>query len=226
MNAASVIGQLEVLGNPLAVAEAARVGITSSMLLGVSMPDVRKLAKNVGKDHALAADLWQTGVFEARVVAGLIDDAKQVTTEQMETWATDFDNWALVDQTCGNLFDRTPFAYAKAMTWTGRPEEYIKRAGFSLMAYLATHDKKANNAQFAPFFPLMQREATDERNYVKKAINWALRGIGKRNLVLNQLAIQTALDIQQLDSKSARWIAADALRELRSEAIQVRLLLK
>lgn len=226
MNAASVIGQLEALGNPLAIAEAARVGITSSSLLGVTMPDVRKVAKDVGKDHALAADLWQSGVFEARVVAGLIDDAKLVTATQMEAWAVDFDNWALVDQTCGNLFDRTPFAYTKASAWTGRSEEYIKRAGFSLIAYLANHDKKASNAQFAPFFPLMQREASDERNYVKKAINWALRGIGKRNLVLNQLAIQTALDIQQIDSKSARWIAADALRELHSDAIQARLLLK
>jgi 3-methyladenine DNA glycosylase AlkD len=226
MNASLVISELQLLGNPLVVAEAGRVGITAQNQLGVPMPAVRNLAKPIGKDHALAAELWASGVFEARVVATLIDDPKQVTVAQMEAWAQDFDNWALVDQTCGNLFDRTPYAYDKAIKWTERSEEFIKRAGFTLMAYLAVHDKKASNMQFTPFFPLMLREATDERNFVKKAINWALRGIGKRNMVLNQLAIQTALDIQMLDSKPARWIAADALRELRSEAVQSRLLNK
>jgi len=226
MDTAAILGQLELLGNPLVLAEAGRVGITSNSILGVTMPDVRKLAKPIGKNHALAAELWQTGIFEARVVATLIDDPKQVTAAQMDTWARDFDNWALVDQTCGNLFDRTPFAYAKAVEWSARTEEFVKRAGFSLMAYLAVHDKKADNMQFVPFFAVLQREAVDERNYVKKAVNWALRGIGKRNMVLNQLAIQSARAIQQLNSPAARWIAADALRELDSEPVQSRLLRK
>ncbi|MBX3082613.1 MAG: DNA alkylation repair protein [Anaerolineae bacterium] len=226
MDTAAVLGQLESLGDPLVLAEAGRVGIVSKNILGVTMPDVRKLAKPIGKNHALAAELWQTGIFEARVVATLIDDPKQVTAAQMDAWARDFDNWALVDQTCGNLFDRTPFAYAKAVEWSARSEEFVKRAGFSLMAYLAVHDKKADNIQFVPFFAVLQREAVDERNYVKKAVNWALRGIGKRNMVLNQLAIQTAQDIQRMERPSARWIAADALRELRGEAVQARLLRK
>lgn len=226
MDTAAVLGQLKSLGDPRVLAEAGRVGITSTSILGITMPDVRKLAKPIGKNHALAAELWQTGIFEARVVATLIDDPKQVTAAQMDAWARDFDNWALVDQTCGNLFDRTPFAYAKAIEWSARSEEFVKRAGFSLMAYLAVHDKKADNMQFVPFFAVLQREAVDERNYVKKAVNWALRGIGKRNMVLNQLAIQTAQDIQRIECPSARWIAADALRELRGEAVQARLLRK
>ena len=141
----------------------------------------------------------------------------------METWVKDFDSWDVCDQVCSNLFDKTPFAYRKAIEWSKREEEFVKRAGFVLMATLSVHDKKADNKKFEQFFPIIKRESNDNRNFVKKAVNWALRQIGKRNLSLNKKAIKTAKEIQKMDSKSARWIASDALRELTSEKIQKRL---
>jgi len=150
-------------------------------------------------------------------LAGLIDDPAQVTEEQMERWARDFDSWDVVDGTCNNLFRLTPFAHKKAVEWTRRDEEYVKRAGFVLMACLAVHDKAAPESTFLRFLPLIRKGATDERNFVKKAVNWALRQIGKRNLKLRGAAIKTGKQIQRLDSRAARWIAADALRELTNE---------
>lgn len=201
----------------------ARFGITAENVLGISTPVLQRMAREIGRDHALALELWKSGVFEARCVAALIDDPRLVTEEQMEWWARDFDNWAVCDNCCGRLFDKTPWAYRQASKWSRREEEYVKRAAFSLMAALAVHDKQAGDAKFLKFLPPIQRESSDERNFVKKAVNWALRQIGKRNAVLNKAAIKTAQEIRKIDSPSARWIAADALRELRSDAVQNRL---
>src|SRR6185503_13936311 len=184
-------------------------------------PEIKRIAKEVKKQtrdsHELAAKLWETGVFEARAIACLIDDPGEVTAEQMDSWAADFDNWATCDAACCYLFCRSEFAYAKAFEWSGLTEEFVKRAAFSLMAYLAIHDKKAPDEKIAQFLPVIESKADDERNFVKKAVNWALRQIGKRNLALNKLAIETGEKIKARNTRAARWIAADALRELTSE---------
>jgi len=201
----------------------ARFGIVTKKAYGVPAPALRRLAREIGKDHALAQRLWSSGIHDARVLAALIDDPAEVTEEQMESWAADFDNWGVCDACCGNLFDKTSLAYRKAVEWSRRDEEFVKRAGFALMACLVVHDKKADDRQFERFLPIIEREATDDRNFVKKAVNWALRQIGKRNLRLNRKAIERAERIRALDSRAARWIAADALRELRGDAVQKRL---
>ncbi len=201
----------------------ARFGIEVKYALGVSVPNLRKTAKEIGKDHKLAQELWGTKIHEARILAGMIDDPKLVTEKQMESWVSEFNSWDLCDQCCMNLFDRTPLAYKKASEWSKRKEEFVKRAGFALMAVLAFHDKKAKDEVFIKFLPIIKKESTDQRNFVKKAVNWALRQIGKRNLNLNKEAIKTAKEIQRIDSKAAKWIAADTLRELQSEAVQKRL---
>jgi 3-methyladenine DNA glycosylase AlkD len=226
-SAGAILKRLRSLANPRNVEGMARFGIsTCKEALGIPTPVLQKIAREIGRDHALALELWKSEVFEARCVAALIDDPKVVTEEQMERWARDFDNWALCDNCCGRLFDKTHLAYRQASKWSRRQEEYVKRAAFSLMAALAVHDKQAADAKFLKFLPRIRRESTDERNFVKKAVNWALRQIGKRNLALNKAAIKTAQEIRKIGSPSARWIAADALRELRSEAVQKRLLQK
>ncbi len=217
------VERLHALGNPKAVKGAARFGICVPDILGVSAPDLRRLAKELGKDHSLAGQLWQTGIHDARILAALIDDPSKVTPSQMEHWASDFNSWAVCDAACCCLFDKTPYAWDKAVEWTGREPEYVKRAGFVLMAALAVHDKKAPDERFEVFFPLIVAQAGDERNFVKKAVNWALRQIGKRNARLNELALRTAQDIRRIDSRAARWIAADALRELRGPKVQAQL---
>ena len=214
MNKAQVIQELARHGSKANVEGMARFGIRTKKAFGVPTPIVRALGRKIGKDHKLAAQLWRTGILEARLVASLIDPPAEVTPEQMEAWVADFDNWAVCDSVCGNLFDKTPWAYAKARAWSRRPEEFVKRAGFAMMAWLAVHDKKADDAKFVAFFGAIRREASDERNYVRKAVNWALRQIGKRCPSLRVRVIELAKGIQQIDSKSARWIAADALREL------------
>jgi 3-methyladenine DNA glycosylase AlkD len=219
----SILKRLQSLGNPKAVEGMARYGITARKVFGVSAPELRKMAKEFGKNHDLAQELWSVDVLETRGLAFLIDDPSEVTEKQMEQWVRDFDNWAVCDGCCANLFDKTVFAWKKAVEWSQRKREFEKRAAFTLMAALAVHDKKAADKQFVSFLPIIKRQAKDERNFVKKAVNWALRQIGKRNLALNKKAIQTAKEIQRLDSKSARWIAADALRELTSTAVQRRL---
>jgi 3-methyladenine DNA glycosylase AlkD len=181
------------------------------------------MAKRIGRDHALARELWASGIHEARVLAGLVDDPAAVTAAQLERWAKDFDSWDVCDGVCSNLFDRTPYAWDKAVAWSARSREFVKRAGFVLMAALAVHDKTAPDERFKNFLPLIEREAVDERNFVKKAVNWALRQIGKRNRALNRDAIAAAKRIRKVDSRSARWIAADALRELESDAVRQRL---
>jgi 3-methyladenine DNA glycosylase AlkD len=223
MNVEEILAILRSQANPDNVAGMARFGINPSNTLGISIPVLRGLARQIGHDHGLAQELWASGVHEARILAALVDNPRQVDEAQMEAWVLDFDSWDVCDQVCSNLFDRTPFAWEKAHAWSVRPEEFVRRAGFVLMAALATHDKKASDAQFVALFPLMQAAASDERNFVRKAVNWALRGVGKRNRSLNTLAIKAAQDIQALNNKTARWIAGDALRELTSEKVQAKL---
>ncbi|MCL4535433.1 MAG: DNA alkylation repair protein [Bacteroidetes bacterium] len=219
----AILAQLKSLSDPLAVEGMARFGINPSGTYGVSIPNLRKIARQTGRDHVLAGRLWSSGVHEARILASFVDDPALVTEEQMERWASDFDSWDVCDQCCSNLFDKTGLAWRKAMEWSARHEEFVKRAGFVLMAALAVHDKKADDQVFLDFLPRIAAEAGDARNFVKKAVNWALRQIGKRNLRLNEAAVQAARDIQGIDARSARWIAADALRELTSPAVRDRL---
>ena len=223
MTAEEILKYLRSLANPDNVGGMARFGINPDNTLGVSIPNLRALARQVGHDHALAQELWGSGVHEAHILAALIDRPNQVSEAQMEAWVLDFDSWDVCDQVCSNLFDRTPFAWDKAHAWSTRPEEFVRRAGFVLMAALATHDKKASDEQFTALFPRMVAAANDERNFVRKAVNWALRGVGKRNRNLNRLAIEAAQEIQAVGGKTARWIAADALRELMSEKIRAKL---
>ena len=218
-----VVESLRSLSNPDAVSSMARFGIKADKAFGVSVPALRKLARSIGKDHLLAQELWDSGLHEARELATMIADSKQVTEEFMERWVKDIDSWDVCDHCCGNLWNKTPFAYRKAREWSRQPEEFVKRASFSLMAALAVHDKAAADDAFIKFLPIIMRESIDERNFVKKAVNWALRQIGKRNRNLNRQAIETAREIQQLDSKSAKWIAADALRELTNAKVQSRI---
>jgi 3-methyladenine DNA glycosylase AlkD len=223
MDVDEIIKNLESLGDPEAVQGMARFGISAETVYGVSMPRLRSLSKAIGTDHDRALALWRIPSRETRILAALTADRNRVTEELMEEWVRDFDSWEICDQTLLNLFDRTPFARAKAVDWSFRDEEFVKRAGFVLMARLATVDKKAEDAVFLEFFPHIRRGAEDGRNYVKKAVNWALRQIGKRNLNLNRKAVAEAEAILRMDSASARWAASDALRELRSDAVQERL---
>jgi len=217
----AILKRLESLGNPKNVEGMANFGIVTRKSYGIPTPVLKQFAREVKKSadnrHALAQELWQTGIYDARAVAFWIDDPKQVTKKQMDAWAADFDNWATVDGTCCYLFCRTPFAYEKAHEWSGKKPEFVKRAAFAMMAYLAVHDKKADDKSFLEFLPVIERLAVDDRNLVKKAVNWALRQIGKRNLFLNAQAVETAKRIKAQNSKSARWIASDALRELQNE---------
>lgn len=218
-----IIQKIKSLANPKNVEGMARFGINPTNTYGVSVPVLRKMAREVGRDHELALALWKSGIHEARLLACFIDRPDMVTEEQMESWVKDFDSWDVCDQCCSNLFDRTPAAYQKAVAWCEREDEFARRAGFVLMACLAVHDKKADDRAFIEFLPLLKKYATDERNFVKKAVNWALRQIGKRNLNLNEMAVKTAGEIKQIDSRSARWIAGDAIRELTGEKVQRKL---
>lgn len=224
MKAEAVLEQLRSLGSADVLTRLDGFAIRPERAYGVSIPVLRKIARDIGRDHALAQELWSSGVHEARHIATLIEDPVQVTEEQMERWAKDFDSWSIVDGCCGNLFDKTPFAYAKVVEWSCRPEEYVKRAAFVLMATLSVHDKGAEDEEFLKFLPIIKRESTDERNFVRKAVNWALRQIGKRNLRLNEAAVSTAREINMIDSRGARWIASDTLRELTGDWVKARLL--
>ncbi len=224
MKSREVISELRSRANPGDLEGMARFGIATDRALGgSSIPHLRWLAKRLGKDHRLAAELWASRIHEARILAGLVDDPAAVTEEQMEAWAAEFDSWDVVDGVCGSLFDKTPFAYGKAVEWSSRREEFVKRAAFALMAMLALHDKQAEDRSFEVFLPIIERESGDPRNLVRKAVNWALRQIGKRNLALNAKAIATAVRIKESGVRSAKWVASDALRELRSSAVQARL---
>jgi 3-methyladenine DNA glycosylase AlkD len=201
----------------------ARFGISTKKRLGVSIPDLRALAKEIKKDHDLALKLWDTGIADARILAGMIDEPNKLTGRQMEDWVKDFDSWDVCDQVCMNLFEKTPLARGKIKQWSRRKEEYVKRAAFALIACLAWHDRTAGDSVFTALFSLIKKASTDERNYVKKAVNWALRNIGKRNSDLNRAALKLAKEIIALDSRPARWIASDAIRELSSMPVKKRL---
>lgn len=201
----------------------ARCGINPENTLGVSIPVLRKIAGETGHSHTLASELWATGLHEAGLLASMIDDPRQVSRMQAEQWASDFDSWDLCDQCCNNLLRRTSFAFELARQWSRREEEWVRRAGFVLMAALAVHAKEVGDTRIADFLPLIRAAAHDDRNYVRKAVNWALRQIGKRSRRLNRLARQTAKEIAHLDSRSARWIGTDALRELESAPVEERL---
>jgi 3-methyladenine DNA glycosylase AlkD len=220
---AEVLEKLQSLRDPRAVAAMTGYGINADNAFGISIPRLRKLAKEIGKDHVLSEQLWSSGIHEARIVASMLADPQMVTEQELEQWVKDFDSWDVCDQCCNNLFCKTKFAYQKAMEWSLRREQFVKRAGFVLMACLAVHDKGADDIAFRQFFPIIRSQAADERNFVKKSVNWALRQIGKRNRTMNAEAIDVATDLKRIDSKSARWIARDALRELRSNKIQKRL---
>lgn len=218
MTSQEILRELRAQANPDNVAGMARYGIRPKVVLGVSIPVLRKLAKQAGKSHATALELWASGVHEARIAATLIDELPRVTRAQMNAWARDFDSWDICDHACHNLFRYTPFAFEVAAKWAAAKPEYVRRAGFSLMAGLAVSAKSAPDARFEAFLPLIAEAAGDDRNMVKKAVNWALRQIGKRNQRLREAAIHAAEEIRAQGTRSARWIAADALRELRSRA--------
>ena len=217
--------------DPKALEGTARYGIATTAAFGVPVPELRALAKKIIAEsgrtnperHRIAADLWATGVHEARLVAGMVDLPALVTPDQMDRWAADLDSWDVCDQLCMNLFAETAFAWGKAIEWSGREEEFVKRAGFALIATLAHRAKKSPDEAFLPLLAAIEREAGDERNYVKKAVNWALRDIGKRNAALNAEAVATARRIAASGTRAGRWIASDALRELEGEKVQKKL---
>jgi 3-methyladenine DNA glycosylase AlkD len=220
-----VVARLRTLGDPRNLEGMRRFGINidSHTGFGVALPVLRKLAKETGRNHTLALALWDTGIHDARHIAGMIADPAKTTKREMERWVRDLNSWDICDGTCFDLFRHTPYAHEKARDWAGRKPEFERRAGFALMAGLAVKDKRATDADFIAFLPLIEAASDDDRGYVRKSVNWALRQIGKRNLALNRAAIASAQRIAARDSRSARWIASDALRELRSEAVQARL---
>jgi 3-methyladenine DNA glycosylase AlkD len=221
--AGEVVESLRAMANPRNVEGMARYGINPKGTLGISVWKLREIAGEIWRDHGLALELWKTGIHEARLLAAFIDDATKVTESQMDSWAEDFDSWDVCDQVTTALFDWTPHAYKKVLEWSERDEEFVRRAAFSLIAGLAVHDKNAPDERIERLLLLIRKAATDERNYVRKAVNWALRNIGKRNPSLNKRAIACAEEIQKLDSKAARWIASDALRELKGEKVRAML---
>jgi 3-methyladenine DNA glycosylase AlkD len=222
-SAERVLGELRGLGTQRNIDGMAQFGIRAENVCGVSKPQLDDLAKRIGKNHSLALNLWSSGNHDARILAGLIADPRQITSTLMDLWVRDFNNWDVCDGTCCHLFVFAKPAWSRVLLWTKRKDEFQKRAGFALAAYLAYRDKSATDAQFEKFLKIIERESCDDRNFVRKAANWALRNIGKRNLHLNRAAIATALRIQKLGSRAARWIAGDALRELRGDAVQYRL---
>ncbi len=228
-----IINKLKKYSVPESREGMAKYGINTGYALGVSIPNLRKTAKEIGKKHILALSLWKTKIHEARILASMIDSLDSVSEEQMDFWVKDFDSWDLCDQCCNNLFGKSKFAFKKAVEWSKRKEEFIKRAGFVLMAVLAVHNKESKDKEFIKLLYTIEKECTDDRNFVKKAVNWALRQIGKRNRSLNKLAIKTAekiinqnqdyLQQGKAEAKSACWVASDALRELKNDAVQRRL---
>ncbi len=218
-----IINELERLSNLEEVEGMARFGINPEKTYAVRIPQLRRMAKKIDKDHEMAQRLWEHGYRETRIIASIVEIPEMVSESQMDKWALDLDTWDICDQCCMNLFRKTPFAYKKIVEWSKREEEFVKRAAFTLIATLAVHDKSADDSIFEDMFPIIIREANDGRNFVKKAVNWALRQIGKRNLNLNRKAILIAEEINEMDFKSAKWIANDALSELKSDKVQEKL---
>jgi 3-methyladenine DNA glycosylase AlkD len=218
-----IVKRLQKLGRPDQLAGMARYGMAVERRLGVAIPELRRMAKEIGKDHRLALALWKTGIAEGRILASMIDDPNVLTEAQMDRWVKGVDSWDVCDQVCMNLFEKSPLAWKKIDEWSRREEEFVKRAAFALIACLAWHDKQAGDERFLDVLPLIRDGATDERNFVKKAVNWALRNIGKRNWPLNKAAILAAKNIQRMEAPSAKWIGADALKELDDAAVKRRL---
>jgi 3-methyladenine DNA glycosylase AlkD len=229
-----VLARLAPLGGEEARAGMARYGIRTEDAFGVSVYELRRVAKDLGRDHDLALALWATGNHEGRLLASMVDDPALVTGGQMEAWAAEFDSWDVCDQVTSNLFDKTRFAWDKVREWSGSPHEWVKRAAFATAAALAVQDKRAPDEPFLEILELCRREAGDDRNFVKKAVNWALRNIGKRNAALHAAALETAeailaegdrfaaADRRDPAARARRWVARDALRELRSEKVLAR----
>ncbi len=224
MNCNDIIKNLKSCSNPRNVEGMARFGINPKNTLGVSIPILRDTAKTIGRNHELAMQLWKTEIHEARILASMVDEKEKVTEKQMNSWVEDFDSWDTCDQVCMNLFWETEFAYKKVFEWSRRKDEFVKRAAFALIAVLAWKNRKKDDGEIEKFLPLIVKAATDERNFVKKAVNWALRQIGKKNIYLNKKAITTAKEIEKINSKAAKWIAKDAIKELESAAVKKRLI--
>jgi 3-methyladenine DNA glycosylase AlkD len=218
MEVEEILRRLRRKASPRNVRGMARFGMSTRGRLGVSVPEMRRIARSAGKDHRLALALWKTGIAEARIVASMVAEPGKVTARQMDTWVVGINSWDICDQVCGNLWDKTPFAWSKARSWTRRDEEFVRRAGFALIACLAWHDKQAPDARFIAVLPLIERGASDERNFVKKAVSWVLRAIGKRNRGLRTEALRLAKKLKGSDSRAARWIGADVSRELGATA--------
>lgn len=223
MNVSEIINIFEELSNPDEIEGMKRFGINPEHTYGLRMPVIKKIAKDYKNDHELALKLWQINTRETRILASLVDNPDKVTSEQMDEWANDFDYWEICDQCCINLFRKTPFAYDKIYQWSENKKEFVKRAGFALIAILAVHDKKKSDETFIELLDLIEKESSDNRKMVKKAVNWGLRQIGKRNSNLNKIAIEKANEILKMDSKPGNWIAKNALKELESEKLQERL---
>ena len=223
MDKNEVLAWLKRRGTRRNVEGLARYGIKARRPLGVPMGTLQSLSKRLGKNHTLAASLWKSGWYEARLLAALVDDPKQVTRKQMDAWAAGFENWGDCDTVCFTLFDRTPFAWEKVRRWAASPREFVKRAAFALLASLALHDKTAPDAQFRPLLPLIEEGARDDRNFVKKGVSWALRSVGRRNLALNAAALTVARRLAQSQEPAPRWVGKDALRELASPKVRSRL---
>lgn len=216
MNVKEIIAELKKNGSQYNREGMKKFGINVDKAFGVNVPVMRKLAKKIGKNHKLAIKLWESGYHEARHVATMIADPKLTTRSLLNNWVKDFNSWDIVDGSCSNLIRKTDFTYDLIPKWIKSNKEFVRRTAFSLIAYLAVHDKKKNDEEFLQYLPLIKEYSTDERNFVKKAVNWALRQIGKRSTFLNEQAIQMAEEIKLIDSKTARWIASDALRELKN----------
>ena len=218
-----IIAKLKALENPETLAGKAHFGIDVSKALGLSMPQIRGIAKQITKDHALAEAMWQADIHETRLIASMIDISAEVTEEQMERWVIGFDSWDICDQTCGELFDRTPFTTKKIHEWATREEEFVKRAAFALIAWQAVHNKKMPDKDFLGYFPIIEQASIDPRNFVKKAVNWAVRQIGKRSVFLHPSALELSKKLAVSDDKTVRWIGKDAVKELSSDKMLKRL---
>jgi 3-methyladenine DNA glycosylase AlkD len=219
----AVLRELKTLAKPAVREKMSYFGVNVPKAHGIPAPILHALARRIRKDHRLAEELWASGIHEARILATLIGDAEKVTAKQMDRWAREFNSWDVVDACCRYLYAFAAPAWQKVEAWSRRPEEYVKRAAFSLAAYLSYLDKRSPDARFEQVLRIVERESDDDRNFVRKSVNWALRNIGKRNLRLNRAAICTAERVRLRGSRAARWIAADALRELRSPTVQARL---
>ncbi len=226
MKTREVLSRLAELGrasDPGYLESYSRAGINTSNALGIPVPDLRRLAKEIGKDHGLALELWASDLHEAKLLAPLIDEADSVTEDQMERWAADFHSWDVCDQCCSNLFDRTGHCQKKIREWVGSDKEFVRRAGFVLMATSAVHDKKAPDERFVQYLPLVKKYSYDSRNFVKKGINWALRQIGKRNIRLHGKALKVAKELMASDDKTKRWVGSVAVKELEKKEITERI---